>query len=73
MPEGHGVVGRATTGGRTGSMWWRRLPGRGTGASRGMAAGVWPGDAARFTRFLQDQPRWSIYWDTVIRYIMAHG
>jgi hypothetical protein len=22
-----------------------------------------PGDAARITRFLQDQPRWSIYWD----------
>jgi hypothetical protein len=37
-----------------------------------MAAGVWPGDAARIT-LLQDQPRWSIYWDTVISCIVAHG
>src|SRR4030095_1000001 len=35
--------GGGTTGGRTGWMWWRRLPGRGTGASRGTPAGVRPG------------------------------
>ena len=22
-----------------------------------------PGDAARLSRFLRDQPRWSVYWD----------
>ena len=32
---GRGVTGRATTGGRTGSMSWRRSPGRGTGHRRG--------------------------------------
>ena len=72
-------AGRATTGGRTGSMSWRRSPGRGTGASTGTTADVSPGpgsagemrmtflpppaDAARVSCFLADQPRWSIYWD----------
>src|SRR6185437_4953858 len=41
--EGRGVTGRATTGGRTGSMSWRRSQGRGTGASTGTTAGVSPG------------------------------
>ena len=77
--EGRGVTGRATTGDRTGSMSWRRSPGRGTGASKGMPAGGSPGpgsagetrvtvlppaaDAAQVSCFLADQPRWSIYWD----------
>jgi hypothetical protein len=29
----------------------------------GMTVLPCPSDAARITRFLQDQPRWSIYWD----------
>ena len=78
-PGGRGVTGRATTGGRTDSMSWRRSPGRGTGASTGTTAGASPGpgsageirmavlpppaDAARVSRFLADQPRWSVYWD----------
>ncbi len=77
--EGRGVTGCVTTGGRTGSKSWRRSPGRGTGASTGTTAGASPGlgsagemrmavlpppaDAARVSRFLADQPRWSIYWD----------
>jgi len=35
--------GRATTGGRTDSMSWRRSPGRGTGEWTGMLAGASPG------------------------------
>jgi hypothetical protein len=76
---GRGAAGCATTGGRTGSMSWRRSPGRGTGASTGTTVGVSPGpgsagemrmtvlpppgDAERVGRCLADHPQWSACWD----------